>query len=127
MQRQGRLAGRQWTRSFAVLAVVAAISASCGGGDSYGSGPNVNPGNSTSKQITVKNNVFDPAATTVPVGSSVTWSWAQGSVNHNVTFDDGPASPNQSSGAYVRVFDKAGSYPYHCTNHPAMTGTVTVQ
>ena len=44
-----------------------------------------------------------------------------------LTFDDGPASPNQSSGGYSRVFDKAGTYPYHCVNHPGMTGTVTVK
>ena len=106
--------------------LVAAVG--CGGsGGSYGSGPSNNPGGSTSKQITVKNNLFDPAATTVPVGSSVTWTWAAGSVNHNVTFDDGQKSADQSTGGYTRVFDKAGAFPYHCTNHPAMTGTVTVQ
>jgi plastocyanin len=112
-----------------VLAAVVVAAAGCGGsGGSYGSGPNNNnPGGSTSKQITVKNNVFDPASTTVPVGSSVTWTWAAGSVNHNVTFDDGQKSADQSTGGYSRVFDKAGSYPYRCTNHPAMTGTVTVQ
>jgi plastocyanin len=110
-----------------IAAAVATLGA-CGSSDSYGSGPaNNNPGGSTSKQITVKNNLFDPAATTVPVGSSVTWSWAQGAAEHNVTFDDGPKSATQSTGGYTRVFDKAGSFPYHCTNHPAMTGTVTVQ
>ena len=118
-------------RPWIMLTAVVVAAAGCGGsGGSYGSGPNNNPGGSTgstSKQITVKNNVFDPASTTVPVGSSVTWTWAAGSVNHNVTFDDGPKSADQSTGGYTRVFDKAGSYPYHCTNHPAMTGTVTVQ
>ena len=117
-------------RPWIVLTAVAVAAAACGGsGGSYGSGPNNNNPStgSTSKQITVKNNVFDPASTTVPVGSSVTWAWAAGSVNHNVTFDDGQKSADQSTGGYTRVFDKAGSYPYHCTNHPAMTGTVTVQ
>ena len=115
-------------RSLMVCTAVGLVVAACGGGgDSYGSGPNVNPGSSTSKSITVKNNVFDPSATTVTVGSTVSWSWAQGSVEHNVTFDDGPKSANQSSGGYARTFDKAGTYPYRCTNHPAVTGTVTVQ
>lgn len=115
-------------RPCVMLAALVVMAGACGGsGGSYGSGPNNNPGGSTSKQITVKNNVFEPASTTVPVGSSVTWTWAAGSVNHNVTFDDGQKSADQSTGGYTRVFDKAGSYPYHCTNHPAMTGTVTVQ
>ncbi len=99
----------------------------CGGsGGSYGSGP-TNSGGSTSKQIVVKNNSFDPSATTVPVGSIVTWTWAQGSVVHNVMFDDGQKSADQSTGTYSRLFDKAGSYPYTCTIHPGMTGSVTVQ
>ena len=86
-----------------------------------------NSGGSTSKQIAVKNNAFDPSATTVPVGSTVTWTWAQGSVSHNVTFDDGQKSADQSTGSYTRLFDTAGTYPYHCTIHPGMTGSVTVQ
>ena len=111
-----------------MLTAVVVAAVGCGGsGGSYGSGPNNNPTGSTSKQITVKNNVFDPASTTVSVGSTVTWTWAAGSVNHNVTFDDGQKSADQSTGGYTRVFDKAGAFPYHCTNHPAMTGTVTVQ
>lgn len=113
-----------------VAAVCAALLGGCGGGgsDSYGSGPD--PGGSTGStttQITVRNNTFSPSATTVPVGSTVAWSWAQGSVDHNVTFDDGPKSPTQSSGGYSRLFDKAGTYPYHCTQHPGMSGSVTVQ
>ena len=111
-----------------LLAAVLVVAAGCGGsGDSYGSGPSNNPGNSTSKQILVKNNLFDPAATTVTVGSTVTWSWTQGADVHNVTFDDGPKSDDQSSGGYARVFTIAGTYPYHCTRHGAMTGSVTVQ
>ena len=84
-----------------LLAAVLAAAAGCGGsGGSYGSGPNTS-GGSTSKQITVKNNLFDPSATTVPVGSTVTWTWAQGAVVHNVMFDDGQKSADQSTGTYL--------------------------
>ena len=115
-----------WVLVAAVAAVV--VASGCGGsGGSYGSGPTNNSGGSTSKQVSVKNNLFDPSATTVPVGSTVTWSWAEGAVVHNVTFDDGQKSPDQSSGGYSRIFDKAGTYPYHCTIHPGMSGSVTVQ
>ena len=99
--------------------------AGCGGGsDSYGTGPGTI---GTSTSITVRNNVFDPSATTVSVGATVSWTWAQGAVSHTVTFDDGPTSPNQSTGGYARTFDKAGTYPYHCVNHLARTGSVTVK
>lgn len=111
-----------------LLAAVLVAAAGCGGnGGSYGSGPNNNSGGSTSKQITVKNNLFDPSATTVPVGSTVTWTWAQGAVVHNVMFDDGQKSADQSTGTYTRTFTTAGAYPYHCTIHPGMAGSVTVQ
>jgi len=111
-----------------LLGAVLVAAAGCGGsGGSYGSGPNNNSGGSTSKQITVKNNSFDPSATTVPVGSTVTWTWAQGATVHNVMFDDGQKSADQSTGTYTRMFNTAGAYPYHCTIHPGMAGSVTVQ
>ena len=113
----------------ALVLGVLGVAAGCGGsGNGYGTGPtgNNNPG-STTTSISVKNNSFDPSATTVAVGSTVTWSWAAGDVAHNVTFDDGPKSADQSSGSYTRTFATAGKYPYHCTIHSGMTGTVTVQ
>ena len=109
-----------------LAAVLAAAASATSSGGSYGSGPNTS-GGSTSKQITVKNNLFDPSATTVPVGSTVTWTWAQGAVVHNVMFDDGQKSADQSTGTYTRMFNTAGAYPYHCTIHPVMAGSVTVQ
>ena len=97
----------------------------CGGGDS--NGPS-SPSPGASNTVTVGNNFFSPATLSVPVGTVVTWSWAQGAVQHNVTFDDGPASDTQSSGQYQRTFTSAGTFPYHCTIHGAavMSGTVTV-
>ena len=110
------------------LFLLALATAACGGGgDGYSAGPNGNNGPSTSTTVTVRNNVFDPAATTVGVGATVSWTWAQGAVAHNVTFDDGPKSATQSTGGYARTFATAGTYPYHCTQHPSMTGTVTVR
>ena len=117
-------------RLFAILTGLAVIAACGGGGDGYGSGPNGNPGGSTgstSTTVSVRNNVFDPAATTVAVGSTVNWTWAQGATEHNVTFDDGQKSATQTSGGYARVFGTAGTFAYQCTLHPSMTGTVKVQ
>jgi plastocyanin len=64
----------------------------------------------------------------VATGTTVTFTWNSGATQHNVTFDDGPASANQASGTYQRTFGTAGSFPYECTIHgSAMSGTITVE
>jgi plastocyanin len=116
------------------IALTALTLAACGGGSSYGDGPtnppgssgNGNNGGSTSNAIAVADNSFTPSATTVARGTTVTWTWG-GRAQHNVTFDDGPASATQSAGNFSRTFNAAGTFPYHCTIHgTAMAGTVTV-
>jgi len=109
-----------------LLAGLAALLAlGCGGGDSNGPTGPANGGDNT---VTVGNNFFSPATISVPVGTAVTWNWAQGDVAHNVTFDDGQHSETQSSGQFQRTFTAPGTYGYHCTIHGAavMSGTVTV-
>jgi plastocyanin len=106
-----------------------ALATGCGGGNGGGATglKSAPPGGSTSTSISVVDDAFSPVATTVPVGSAVTWTW-NGRLRHNVTFDDGAASLTQGSGTYVRTFATAGTYPYHCTIHGlGMSGTVTVQ
>lgn len=110
-----------------LLICCAALAVACGKGTTYSTAPSGGPPQgSTSTSIAVGNNFFQPSATTVPAGSTVTWTWA-GGVSHNVTFDDGVASSTQSSGTYSRTFQNPGTYAYHCTIHGmAMSGTVTV-
>ena len=109
------------TRATRLLAAAALIlaAASCGG-DSTGPGV-------PADEVSVRNNSFSPSSRTVSSGTTVTFRWVAGSVTHNVTFDDGPASANQSSGTYQRTFGAAGNFPYHCTIHGAgMSGTIHV-
>lgn len=113
------------------MAFSACILAGCGGGGTgYGTTsppPSGGTSGSTSNSIAVGDDFFDPKATTVPVGTTVTWSWG-GSASHNVTFDDGTKSATMASGTYTRTFTTAGSYNYHCTIHgAAMSGTVSVK
>ena len=105
------------------LGLVTLLSA-CGGGADSTTGPRDSQGNS----VTVGNNSFSPPDLSVAAGTTVTWTWAAGAVEHNVTFDDGEHSATQSSGSFPRTFSAAGTYPYHCTIHgaAAMHGTVTV-
>ena len=135
------------TRAIAVLTAVGLLVA-CGGGTTSPStgviGPGGGGGNggtsggggggggggSTSNAVNVGNNFYSPSATTVPVGTTVAWTWNAGDVVHTVTFDADTTimSPFQSSGTYSRRFTAAGTYTYHCSIHGrAMTGSVTVQ
>ncbi len=99
-------------------------------GGNYGGNNGGNTGGgSTSSSISVIDNAFNPSATTVAVGTTVTWTWS-GSASHDVTWDDGSNlhSATQSSGTYSRTFSAAGTYKYHCSVHgAAMSGSVTVQ
>lgn len=123
--------------SSALAMLVLATALGCGGSSGYptSSGNNTGgtggtgTGGSTSSSISVVDNSFDPAATTVTAGTTVTWTW-NGSAQHNVTFDDGSGlkSATQNSGTYSRTFASAGTYSYHCTIHGAgMSGTITVK
>jgi plastocyanin len=68
---------------------------------------------------------FDPASVTVARNGTVTWSFA---IEHNVNFGSGgPANiPNTSTGTVSRTFPNAGTFPYNCSLHPGMSGTVVV-
>jgi len=72
--------------------------------------------------------VFSPATQTVGVGQIVEWT-NTGTVVHTITFDAYPylSDPTLAPGGTWEVrFTKAGTYPYHCTIHAGMTGTLTV-
>jgi plastocyanin len=70
---------------------------------------------------------FAPATATITHGQSVCWQ-NSGSIAHTVTSNDGTSfGSNLSSGQlFVQTFATAGSFPYHCTIHAGMTGTITV-
>jgi plastocyanin len=126
-----------------ILAATAlVVAASCGGdgGTSYGgttgptggttggtqTGGGTNPVQTNA--VGVGDDFFNPANIQVAVGTTVTWTWAATAVTHNVTFNDGVASGDKGAGAnYSRTFSTAGTYNYHCTIHPTMTGSVLVQ
>ncbi len=50
-------------------------------------------------------------------------------MNHTVVADNGEfKSGDLGQGAtFTFKFDKAGTYPFHCSIHPSMKGTVVVQ
>jgi len=78
--------------------------------------------------ITVADFAFSPPELTVKAGTAVEVKNTQG-VSHTFTADDGSfdleLDPNGGGGTHT--FATAGSFPYHCTIHPSMKGTVTVE
>lgn len=62
------------------------------------------------------------------VGDVITWTNGDG-VPHKVQLDDNSCgmSANMAGGASKSlVFSKAGTYPFHCSVHLSMKGTITI-
>jgi plastocyanin len=82
----------------------------------------------TTAQVTLRNIAIQPATVTIAVGGTVTWV-NQDPMTHNLADDAGNwgSGPMASGKSYSHVFPKAGTFPYHCTIHPSMTGEVVVK
>ena len=77
--------------------------------------------------VTIKNFAFDPETVTIKLGQTVTWT-NQDSAAHTVVGDGGIDSGDLSKGkSYSKTFDTEGTFDYHCSIHPQMTGQVIVQ
>ncbi len=94
------------------------------------------PGSST-----LTDTAYSPNPVEVAVGQTVVWT-NDDSAFHTVTsgsagapdvgkaFDSGLAGPTAlttKGKTFEHTFDTAGEYPYFCTLHPAMVGTVSVK
>lgn len=77
-------------------------------------------------RVAISDMAFLPGDVDVSVGDTVAWTFQDGHVPHNVTFEDGKSSQTQDTGSWSRTFDEAGTYDYRCTLHKQMHGTVTV-
>jgi len=77
-------------------------------------------------RVIAKDLRFSPAAVQVPAGATVTWSFEDGRVPHNVK-GDGFASGNQTKGTFAHTFGRPGEYRYTCTLHAGMDGRVVVR
>jgi plastocyanin len=77
--------------------------------------------------VTIKDFKFGPASVSVNVGDTITWT-NQDVAPHTATasdgsFDTGSLSQGKSGS---HTFTTAGTFPYICSIHPNMKGTVTV-
>lgn len=122
-------------RSLLLMLPLAALLA-CGGSDSTSPAPVVpvvpGPGGvvpTVTTSVDMKSNQFTPAAIRVASGATVTWTNSDG-FNHNVSFANTgvAATGNWTTGTKSLVMPAAaGVYPYTCTLHGGMNGSVQVQ
>lgn len=79
--------------------------------------------------VSIQSMAFSPSSITVKKGTTVTWN-NNDSVPHTVTESDGQTGPGSQTlnpgQTYSFTFNGTGTFPYHCTIHSFMTGTVTV-
>ena len=72
---------------------------------------------------------YNPSPVTMSVGQTIAWHNAD-SIAHTATGDGGGFDTgNVGAGATSKaiMMNTAGTFTYHCTIHPGMVGTVTVQ
>lgn len=88
----------------------------------------VTPPGATEKIGIIDDTIFAPSRTEVAAGTTVIWTNAS-EVAHTVTGDDltfddsGIIDPGQT---FAYTFTEPGTYAYHCSPHPYMTGVVVV-
>ncbi len=132
---------RLYPQLHALLLVSAACGSPTGLSLTGGGGGNMPSGSAVG--VIIQDFSFSPAAVTVKVGTTVKWTnngpAAHTTTSNTGTWDSGQLSGPTSGGpyggsaggTYQYRFTTAGTYAYHCSNHPpstypGFTGTVTV-
>ncbi|HXE83958.1 MAG TPA: hypothetical protein VN513_11585 [Gemmatimonadales bacterium] len=77
--------------------------------------------------VTVNSNAFSPNLVHLARTGTVVWLWADTTSLHDVTFSDPLlSSATKNSGSHTVSFQSSGTFNYHCTVHPGMTGSIVV-
>ncbi len=85
---------------------------------------------SESVSVAIRNFVYEPASVSIKVGQAVSWT------NYDPAPHDAVAFPGSGTWktpllkineSATQVFREPGVYPYYCSVHPAMRGTVEVR
>jgi len=78
--------------------------------------------------VKIDNFSFGPQAITVAPGTKITWT-NRDDIPHTVVSTEGVFKSRvlDTDESFSFTFDKPGTYPYFCSVHPKMTGTVVVK
>ena len=121
--------------SFLRLAIVSIgvsiIVSACGSDSSSPTAPA--PSAAADVTVTIQGNntinSYAPNPVTVRVGQTIAWRNAD-SITHTATQDSGGFNTGTIAAGAISaatMMNTAGTFPYHCTIHPGMVGTVSVQ
>ena len=119
------------------LSVTTLAAAACSGNSTTSASTTTSSGSGSGSNVTssivlnasiLTSTAFSPNPVVVRVGDSVTWvnndTTAHTSVANNGSWSSGNINPGAS---FRQTFSASGTFAYHCTIHPGMVGTVTVQ
>jgi plastocyanin len=122
--------------TLAALVAFTALSLGCGSSSGSPTSPSTGGsggGSSTSISIvrgaaTLSTTAYSPNPDTIAAGDTIVWTnndtEAHTSTGDNGAWNSGVIAPGAT---YSRTFSTAGTFTYHCTIHPGMVGTITVQ
>jgi plastocyanin len=119
-----------------LVGTVGVIAARAGAFDARGS-PQILASQETAifgvTHVFIRDGAFSPSHIEVVLGTAVTWTnrddiphgviIAPGVIATQDTWQSGPLYPGAS---FSYIFTSRGTFVYHCSEHPGMTGTVTV-
>ena len=117
---------QNWIRSAVLFMAAAAIVSATGErGSSLAAAQEKPP---ATAEVKIDNFAFGPAAVTVAVGGTVTWT-NRDDIPHTVVSTDKlfKSKALDTDDKFSHMFAKAGTYSYFCGLHPKMTGTVVVK
>lgn len=94
---------------------------------SYTKTTNTTTGTQGANDVYIQNMSFSPASLTVTAGTTVTWTNKDAMI-HTVTSDSTlfDSKNIEVNGVFSYTFNKTGTVSYHCSIHPAMKATITV-
>lgn len=120
--------------ALAVLVLVASLANAHASSNSSATPPSSGPSSASTMKVTIKNFLFAPATFSVSPGESIvvtnvdsaahTFTSVPGATARG-TFDSGTIAPGKSVTVVAPM--TAGSYPFYCSIHNFMTGTLTVK
>jgi plastocyanin len=109
----------------AALAIAAVVVAGCGGDEGGGDAADAALVSGVT-EVAAKDNQFTPPAIQVTAGTTVTWTFDDRFVPHDVRGDGFTSGDPRRGGSFTHTFDRPGTYAYRCTLHDGMDGRVVV-
>jgi plastocyanin len=118
---------RGLTAAAAVGALAASVALPAGSADARRGGPPTAVALAKVTPVTVAGMAFTPASVSTTLGGSVTWTFPE-AIGHTTTSNQGfwDSGTKLGGATFTHTFTSAGTFAYHCSIHPMMTGRVNV-